>query len=150
MLKQPDYLGNVGSGPRVAAAVVVGAFALLFGLMTVSTAIATAVMAFRGEWDIVPVVAGSGAGCGLLAAGLVWVVRRLRRPAAGGGVAVFPLWFIQAVGAVLLPGAAYAGYLAATTGGAAARAVPVVLGPPVAMLLVPWLVRRRAAARITN
>lgn len=147
MLKQPDYLGDVGRVPRLISAVVLGAFALLFSVMTLGTAVAAVTLAAQGEWDTAPVVAGSGAGCGLFAAGLIWMTRRvLRGGGAAGKPAVFPLWFIQVVGVLLLPGSVAAAWAGVNQGGGAgvARGAVFVLGPPVAMILVPWLARRRA------
>ena len=103
MLKQPDYLGDVGRIPRLICVAVVGFFAVLFSLVTFVNAIGIVILAVTGQWDLFPIVAGSVAGTGLFGAGLIWVFRRLVRPRKNpGGVAVFPLWFIQAVGAILL------------------------------------------------
>ncbi len=143
MLKQPDYLGDVGRIPRLVCVAAVGFFAVLFSLMTFVNSIGTVILAVTGQWDLIPIVAGSVAGTGLFGAGLIWVLRRLVRPRTSpGGVAVFPLWFIQAVGVILLP-AAIMGCVQAIANAENVRMIPLVLGPPVAMILVPWLVRRR-------
>src|SRR5262245_19738384 len=105
--QQPDYLGEVGKAPRIVAAALLAPFVLLFALMTVSSAVATVVMAVRGEWNLVGVVMASAVVSGLLAAGLFWLARRLYRGTrAGNGLTVIPAWVIQCIGLLILPGAA--------------------------------------------
>src|SRR5262249_21558317 len=67
---QPDYLANVPAALRVALAVVLAPFALLFTLGGLSCAVALVALAAQGDWKLLPVLALAGAGNGLVGAGL--------------------------------------------------------------------------------
>jgi hypothetical protein len=144
VLDQPDYLSEAGKWLRVLSAVVLAPFALLFALAPVGCAVALVVFTTRGEWNLVTAMAFAAAVNGLIGAALVWLVVRLfRGRRAANGVTVLPLWFIQVVGVVLLPAAVYAACLSLTRAEAGPEEVALLVGPPLAMVAVPWLVRRK-------
>jgi hypothetical protein len=147
MVKQPDYLGDLVRVLRLGSAAVLAAFALLVSLCAFFATVIAVIGAALGDWDGAEVVATAGAVYGLVAAGLIWTSHWLFR---GGGAAgrpsVFPLWFIQLIGVVFLPGAVTAAGAAVKHGDATllVQAAALTVGPSVAMILIPWLVRRRA------
>ena len=113
MAKQPDYLAELGKGPRIACAVILTPFAVFFLLCGLGSFVAMISMSVNGDWVTAPIVLVSGLFCGFLGAVLLWLARRLfRGTRSGNRITVMPAWFIQTMGVLLFPGCAYTAYLA--------------------------------------
>jgi len=120
-----DYFADLGRPARVAAAVALAPFALLFAVAAVVSPLGAVINAVRGDWQIAWINLASAVGAALFAFPFCWFeLRLIRGRKAANGVTVLPTWLVRTlllvfIGPLLLGLAALLGmqaYIAARGG----------------------------------
>lgn len=90
-----DYFADVGRGPRVLGAVILGPVAAYFLLAGLIAPIPAVHFGWRGEWDFAWLMLGIGAGHAVVGAALGWLALKLwKGERAANGRTVLPTWLV--------------------------------------------------------